>query len=76
MTGEQLAGQHTEIERLNRSLDGFEVLAGVECNIGADGSLDSAGKTLRDLDVVVAGVHSNLKMEKRRDDPEDAECYA
>lgn len=64
MTGEQLAGQRTEIERLNRSLDGFEVLAGVECNIGADGSLDIADKTLRDLDVVVAGVHSNLKMEK------------
>ncbi len=64
LTGEQLAGQRNEIEQLNRDLDGFEVLAGVECNIGADGSLDIADKTLQDLDVVVAGVHSNLKMEK------------
>ncbi|MEN6396264.1 MAG: DNA polymerase/3'-5' exonuclease PolX [Methanoregula sp.] len=64
LTGEQVAGQRNEIEQVNRSLDDFEVLAGVECNINVDGTLDIPGSILRDLDVVVAGVHSNLKMEK------------
>jgi len=64
LTEEQVAGQRNEIEQVNRDLHGFEVLAGVECNINADGTLDIADTTLRDLDIVVAGVHSNLKMEK------------
>ena len=64
LTKEQIAGQGNEIGQVNRSLEGFEVLTGVECNINADGTLDVADTTLRDLDVVVAGVHSNLKMEK------------
>jgi DNA polymerase (family 10) len=64
LTQEQVAGQRNEIEQVNRDLQGFEVLAGVECNINADGTLDIADRTLQDLDVVVAGIHSNLKMEK------------
>ncbi len=60
----KIAEQQKEIEQVNRKLDGFEVLAGTECDIGTDGSLDIGNKVLHDLDVVVASVHSGLKMGK------------
>ncbi|MDD1695430.1 MAG: DNA polymerase/3'-5' exonuclease PolX, partial [Methanoregula sp.] len=56
------AQQHREIELVNRDLDGFMVLAGIECNIDPDGKLDIGNKVLGDLDVVIASVHSGLDM--------------
>ncbi len=53
-----------EIEQVNRSLEGFEVLAGIECSIGEDGRLDAGDAVLQDLDIVIAGVHSRLDMSK------------
>jgi DNA polymerase (family 10) len=57
-----VAQQHEEIEHINRDLDGFRVLAGIECTINADGNLDIGNKILGDLDVVVASIHSGLDM--------------
>ncbi len=57
-----IAKQQKEIEQANRELEGFMVLAGIECNINPDGNLDIANKVLGDLDVVVASVHSGLDM--------------
>jgi DNA polymerase (family 10) len=54
--------QQEEIEHINRDLDGFVVLAGLECSIDTDGNLDIGNKILGDLDVVVASVHSGLNM--------------
>jgi len=54
--------QQKEIEQVNRDLDGFVVLAGIECNIDTDGNLDIGNKILGDLDIVVASVHSGLDM--------------
>lgn len=64
LTEKQIAGQLREIEQVNRSLEGFEVLAGIECSIGEDGTLDAGDKILQDLDIVIAGVHSRLDMSK------------
>jgi DNA polymerase (family 10) len=54
--------QQDEIEYINRDLDNFVILAGIECNIGSDGNLDISNKILGDLDVVMASVHSGLNM--------------
>ncbi len=54
------------IEKLNRELDGFTVLTGVECDILTDGTLDLSNECLSQLDVVVASVHSNLGMSKNQ----------
>jgi DNA polymerase (family 10) len=54
--------QQEEIEQVNRDLDGFVVLAGIECSIDSDGNLDLGDKILGDLDVVIASVHSGLDM--------------
>ena len=59
-----IAKQQKEIEQANRDLDGFVVLAGIECTIDTDGNLDIRNKILKDLDVVVASVHSGLNMPK------------
>ena len=64
LTGKQIIEQRREIEQVNRSLEGFEVLSGIECSIGDDGRLDVGNAALQDVDLVVAGVHSGLEMPK------------
>jgi DNA polymerase (family 10) len=46
------------IRELNARLDGITVLAGVECDIRADGSMDLADDCLAELDLVIGSVHS------------------
>lgn len=58
---ERLAEQGKEIDALNRELDGFTVLKGIECDIKADGSMDLTDSSLADLDFVVASIHSGFK---------------
>ncbi len=57
-----VAKQQEEIEHINRDLDGFVVLTGIECSIDPGGNLDIGKKILGDLDVVVASVHSDLDL--------------
>jgi DNA polymerase (family 10) len=44
---------------------GIRLLAGIECDIKADGSLDLADDCLAALDIVVASVHSAFNQEQR-----------
>ena len=55
--------QREHIAALNEALDGFRVLAGAEVDILDDGSLDGEPAALDPLDVVVASVHSKLRMD-------------
>jgi putative hydrolase len=58
-----LARQREEIDGLNARLGGrFCLLAGVEANIGLDGSLDLTGDELRSIDLVVAAAHAGLRV--------------
>jgi putative hydrolase len=45
--------------------DGFTLLAGIEVDILEDGALDQDPELLAELDVVVASVHSKLRMDAR-----------
>ena len=45
-------------------LDGITLLAGVECDIRPDGSMDLADDCLAELDVVVASVHSAFSQDE------------
>jgi len=62
----QLLEQHKAIEKLNLKFKiknlKFRLLHGCETNILNDGSLDIDDKVLAQLDYVIAGVHSNMKM--------------
>lgn len=60
----RLREQRGEIERLNERFSGFRLLQGAEVEIRADGSLDYPDEVLRELDVVIASVHSGLRQDK------------
>jgi len=62
----RLREQMAEIDGLNEELDGFTVLKGIECDIKADGSLDLPDSVLRDLDFIVASIHSGFKAEEKQ----------
>ena len=65
----QLLNQKKEIEKINEKLKNqsvkFRVLHGCESNILNDGSIDIKDEVLAQLDYVIAGVHSTLKMGKK-----------
>lgn len=60
LTEERVREQMAEIRRLNGRLKGIRVLSGIEVDIRADGSLDLPEELLKELDVVIAGVHSAM----------------
>ena len=65
----KLLEQHEAIKKINNKFEKqglrFKVLHGCETNILADGSVDIKDEVLVKLDYVIAGVHSQLKMEKK-----------
>lgn len=64
---ERLERQLGDIEVLNASFDdGFRILTGMEVDIFEDGTLDLDDDLLERLDVVVASVHSKLRMERHQ----------
>jgi DNA polymerase (family X) len=54
--------QHRVIARVNEGLDGLTILKGSEVDILPDGSLDYPDELLRQMDFVVASVHSRFNM--------------
>jgi len=62
---ERLLAQLDEIAALNDEMAPFRILTGIEVDILADGALDQDPDVLAQLDVVVASVHSKMKMERR-----------
>lgn len=64
----QLIQRNKEIDKINKKLQAsgfkFQVLKGCEANIMVDGSIDIDGKVLAQMDYVIAGVHSQMKMPK------------
>jgi len=66
----KLTLQRKEIDKINLKLKSqnsrFKVLQGCEANILNDGSIDIKDEALKKLDYVIAGIHSNMKMEKEK----------
>lgn len=62
----KLAQRNKEIDKLNTKFKDFKILKGCEANILNDGTIDIKDETLKQLDFVIAGVHSSFKMEKSR----------
>ena len=64
LTPERLRRQVDAVRKAEGAARGMRVLAGSEVDIKADGSLDMPATVLKDLDIVVASVHSRFKMER------------
>ena len=63
---EKIAAQHQEIDALNAKLAPFKIFKSIESDILNDGSLDYNEQVLNTFDLVIASVHSNLKMTEER----------
>ena len=66
LSRERLLQQLDIIAALNDDLAPFRILTGIEVDILEDGKLDQDDDILARLDVVVASVHSKLRMEKQQ----------
>ncbi len=62
LTEERLRRQLEVVAALNADLAPFRILTGIEVDILEDGGLDQSPALLGELDVVVASVHSKLRM--------------
>ncbi|HEX4957395.1 MAG TPA: helix-hairpin-helix domain-containing protein [Lacibacter sp.] len=63
---ERIEAQHKEIDALNQKLKGFRIFKSIEADILGDGSLDYEDEVLAGFDLVIASVHSNLKMTEEK----------
>lgn len=62
LSPERLREQLEVVAELNKTLAPFRILTGIECDILLDGSLDQEDDLLERVDIVVASVHSKLRM--------------
>ena len=61
---ERRAVEHAaRVRAMNGRFEGLTLLAGIECDILADGRLDLADDCLAQLDIVVASIHSQMTQE-------------
>lgn len=63
---ERIVAQHELIDELNEKLKPFKIFKSIEADILSDGSLDYNEEILSSFDLVIASVHSNLKMSKEK----------
>jgi DNA polymerase (family 10) len=66
LTEERLKAQHEEINELNEKLKPFEIFKSIESDILGDSSLDYSDEILNSFDIVIASIHSNLKMSQEK----------
>jgi DNA polymerase (family 10) len=63
---EQIKAQHQLIDELNEKLKPFKIFKSIESDILNDGNLDYNYSVLSTFDLVIASVHSNLKMNEEK----------
>lgn len=63
---ERVKAQHGEIDELNAKYPSFRIFKSIESDILGDGSLDYDADMLSSFDIVIASVHSNLKMTEEK----------
>lgn len=62
---ERLRVKQKELETAAKKFKNIKVLMGTEVDIKSDGTLDYPDNVLKELDVVIASVHSGFKMERQ-----------
>jgi DNA polymerase (family 10) len=63
---DRIRAQHKEIDLLNKKLAPFVIFKSIESDVLNDGSLDYPDEILALFDLVIASVHSNLKMTEEK----------
>ena len=63
---DQIKAQHQLVDELNEKLSPFKIFKSIESDILNDGNLDYSDSILSTFDLVIASVHSNLKMNEEK----------
>ena len=63
---ERIKEQHAYIDELNIQLAPFKIFKSIESDILNDGNLDYTNNILSTFDLVIASIHSNLKMNEEK----------
>ncbi len=66
LSEERILQQHKYVDELNDKLKPFKIFKSIESDILHDGSLDYPDHILSTFDLVIASVHSNLKMPEEK----------
>ena len=66
LSEERIREQHKYVDELNEKLKPFRIFKSIESDILNDGSLDYSNEVLASFDLVIASVHSNLKMSEKK----------
>jgi DNA polymerase (family 10) len=66
LSAERLIEEKREIDAVNKKLRGLRLLSGIEVDIRADGQLDLPDDVLRELDIVVASIHSGFRQSREQ----------
>jgi DNA polymerase (family 10) len=66
LSEDRIKAQHASIDELNKKLAPFKIFKSIESDILNDGNLDYSDSILSTFDLVIASVHSNLKMSEEK----------
>ncbi len=66
LSEEKIREQHHYIDELNKKLFPFKIFKSIESDILNDGNLDYSNDVLATFDLVIASIHSNLKMTEEK----------
>lgn len=64
LSAQRLYEKRKELKSIDKRLDGIKIFMGSEVDIRSDGTLDYPDEILKELEVVIASVHSGFKMDK------------
>ncbi|WP_027955196.1 DNA polymerase/3'-5' exonuclease PolX [Halobacillus kuroshimensis] len=62
----RLREQRKEIEEINETMEDFHIFAGIEMDILPDGSLDFEDDFLKEMDFVIASIHSSFQQSEEQ----------
>src|SRR5690625_3884481 len=62
----RLRKQREEIDKLNEKYDDIHILSGVELDILPNGTLDFSDDFLREMDIVIAAIHSSFDQSEEK----------
>ena len=66
LSEEKINAQHKLVDELNSQLAPFKIFKSIESDILNDGNFDYTNNVLSTFDLVIASIHSNLKMPEER----------
>ncbi len=66
LTVERLMEQKREVDQVNGRYKDFRILHGTEMDIRSDGTLDFPDEVLKQLDVVIASIHSGFRQSREQ----------